>query len=101
MSDGAYLPDGYGQPSYPEFRILENSFVDATVLNALVSLVEGPISSWDDVRNAELALRAMVFHDRVSSIRPEYHVFRIETPDQNTSLGSFSSDALQKFRNVT
>ena len=98
LQDGAYLPDGYGQPEFPDFEILQNAFVDATVLQALNKLVKGPVAGWSDVANAELALRAFIFHDRVSSIQPEYHVFRITRANQNTPLASYSSDLLEEFR---
>jgi len=62
----------------PDLRFTR-AWVDEHALDALGLLVTGPIGSWDDLRAAELAIRAIVFHDTVEHIGPYFRMHMMNT----------------------
>lgn len=49
---------------------LRHALIDAAALTALNRLVTGPVTSWDTVESAELALRAFILHERADCLLP-------------------------------
>lgn len=53
-----------------EPKRLKRAFVDTSAIDALGRLVEGPLRTKVDLQSAELAARAIVFHDEVNLLSP-------------------------------
>jgi len=53
---------------------LDVGLVDWYAIDKLVSLISGGISGIDDLYAAEIALRAIVFHDKIQEIKPSVKV---------------------------
>ncbi len=53
---------------------LDLAFVDWYALDKLTDLITGGISSVQDLFAAEMALRAIIFHDRIHEIRPSLKI---------------------------
>lgn len=49
---------------------LQHALIDRASLSALDRLVTGEVRSWEDLESAELAIRALVLHDRVDCVLP-------------------------------
>lgn len=58
-----------GSP-FIEYLSVRNAITDDDAIQSLNSLVAGPVLSWETLEKAEIALRALVLHDRVDCIFP-------------------------------
>jgi len=58
--------------SYPheEYLSVRNAITDDDAIQALNTLIIGPVESWDIIEKAEMALRSFILHDRVDCIFP-------------------------------
>jgi len=73
--------DSWGTDDYgPNSAVL-----DTTAIAALDATVVGPVTSWDQLDAAELAIRAIVLHERLYWLQPALLVVRPESTVKGNS----------------
>lgn len=62
-----------------------SAVLDTTAISALDAIVVGPVTSWDQLDAAELAIRAIVLHERLYWLQPALLVVRPESTVKGNS----------------
>jgi len=78
---------GYTLPAWEGSRV-ERCFIDAEALNALNTLIVGPVESPETIVRTESAIRALLFHDAVHLIRPSVKRYYHSSADHDPFIGS-------------
>lgn len=92
------------RPPVWEGSRVECCFVDSKALDSLNKLVVGPIYTAQEIREAEVALRAFLFHDEVNAVTPGvffHHQSDLKSKPflYSTSLGGTSFPGIKELLN--